>query len=98
MTNTSAAKLDNILCFNDCRPHSIPSVQLSRFFGAAAYIIAVSKFKKGSVVAITIYLTFETSNENAHMVAMLVYVIEKTEPDPIVNNNTELLHTGFPIT
>ena len=49
-------------------------------------------------MAITIYLTFDTSNENAHMVAMLVYVIEKTEPDPIINNNKELLHAGFSMT
>jgi hypothetical protein len=28
----------------------------------------------------------------------LEYVIEKTEPDPIVNNNKELLHAGFIMT
>eukprot|EP00984_Skeletonema_dohrnii_P024295 scaffold13403_cov120-Skeletonema_dohrnii-CCMP3373.AAC.2 len=28
----------------------------------------------------------------------LEYVIEKAEPDPIVNNNKELLHAGFPMT
>lgn len=29
---------------------------------------------------------------------LLEYVIEKTEPDPIVNNNKELLHAGFSMT